>query len=83
MGDSYSMKIPIDLAEFFQKYIDDHKELGYRFVSQYVLHILQDHAKVLLNKSNVSIEKKETNIKLNSGTYSKEELQKILANMEE
>jgi len=42
------MKIPQDLANFFQKYIDTHKELGYKFVSQYVLHFLQDHAKEIL-----------------------------------
>ena len=83
MGDSYTMKIPQELADFFQKYIDNHKELGYKFVSQYVLHVLQDHAKILLNINTISKEKKEETLTLKSGTYTKEELLKILKNMEE
>lgn len=82
MGDSYTMKIPQELADFFEKYIGEHRELGYKFISQYVLHVLQDHAKNLLNLS-PSKEKKETIIRLKEGTYTKEELQKLLENMKE
>ena len=38
MGDSYSMKIPQEMADFIEKYLAEHKELGLKFVSQYVLH---------------------------------------------
>ncbi|KKM23034.1 hypothetical protein LCGC14_1619260 [marine sediment metagenome] len=77
MGDSYNMKIPQDLANFFQKYIDIHKELGYKFVSQYVLHVLQDHAKELLPlEDKVQMERKQ-GITLETGTYTKEELLRL------
>lgn len=77
MGDSYNMKIPQDLANFFQKYIDTHKELGYKFVSQYVLHILQDHAKELLTLEDKIKKEKKEGITLKTGTYTKEELLKL------
>jgi len=82
MGDSYSMKLPQELAGFFQKYIDEHKELGYKFISQYVLHVLQDHAKELLNLSGAPKERERV-ITLRTGTYTKEEIKKILENMRE
>lgn len=82
MGDSYTMKLPQELADFFQNYIDDHRELGYKFVSQYVLHVLQDHAKELLNLGGKPKEREKI-ITLRTGTYTKEQLQKMLENMKE
>lgn len=82
MGSGYNMKIPQELADFFQKHIDEHKELGYKFVSQYVLHVLQDHARDLLNL-NLPKTRKENIVTLKSGTYTKEEIQKLLENMKE
>lgn len=40
--DRYTMKIPRELADFFQKYIDNNPELGFNKISQLALHILQD-----------------------------------------
>lgn len=82
MGDSYSMKIPQELADFFQNYLDDHKGLGYKFVSQYILHVLQDHAKDLMSLSGKPKEREKV-ITLRTGTYTKEDLKKLLENMKE
>ena len=46
----YTMKIPGDLRELFDKYIKKYKTLGYRNVSQYLLHIIQEEAKRILKE---------------------------------
>lgn len=40
----YTMKIPRDLRDFFQQYIDKNPEIGFNKVSQLALHILQEKA---------------------------------------
>ncbi|MHA1232414.1 MAG: hypothetical protein ACTSPQ_17420 [Candidatus Helarchaeota archaeon] len=42
--DRYTMKIPRELKEFFQQYIDKNPDLGFKTVSQFALHILQQKA---------------------------------------
>jgi len=42
--DRYTMKIPRDLKDLFQKYIEKNPGLGFNKVSQLVLHILQEKA---------------------------------------
>jgi len=78
MAKDYSMKIPRKLADTFQKFIDNNPELGYRKVSQYIQHILQDKAGEIIKK-NYTIGKSESKIiKLESGNYTKEELEEML-----
>ena len=72
MKDKYTMKIPFELKDFFEKYIKEHKELGFNFASQFILHILQEEAKKLTEK------KEEKKITLPSREYSKEELEKLI-----
>jgi hypothetical protein len=72
MADKYNLKIPQDLADFFQKYINDHPELGYTFVSQYLLHVLREKAEEIM------LSQKDKKIKLEEGTYSKKDLKKLL-----
>ena len=50
MVDNYNMKIPRELADLFQRYINEHEELGFRKISQFVLHILREEAKKLIDK---------------------------------
>jgi len=50
MVDNYNMKIPRELADLFQRYINEHEELGFRKVSEFVLHILREEAKKLIDK---------------------------------
>lgn len=38
----YTMKIPIELKDFFQEYIDKNFELGFSKVSQFILYLLQE-----------------------------------------
>ena len=47
LGD-YNMKIPRELADFFERYIKKNPQLGYRKISQIILHILQNKAKDLM-----------------------------------
>lgn len=79
MADTYTMKIPRELADFFQEYIDKNRRLGFRTVSQYILYALQNHAKDLMETEE---EKRQKRITLQSGTYTKEELLKLLADSE-
>lgn len=44
MSDKYTMKIPAELKKLFQEYIDKNPDLGFRKVSQFALHILQEKA---------------------------------------
>ena len=48
MADKYNLKIPPEIVDFFQKHIDDHPELGYTFVSQYLLQIIRDKVEDIL-----------------------------------
>lgn len=73
------MKIPRELADLFQKIIDENKELGYRTISQYALHVLQDHAKIILDKKIETMQKEE--IILEKGKYTKEDIKKIFDKM--
>ncbi len=50
MGDKYNIKIPRELAELFQQYIDKHKELGYTTVSQFILEVLRNEAKRIIDE---------------------------------
>ena len=80
MGDSYSMKIPQEMADFIEKYLAEHKELGLKFVSQYVLKILREHIENLLN---LGPEPREKVITLRTGTYTREQLKELLEDMKE
>ena len=74
------MKIPRELADFLEDYIKKNPQLGYRKVSQYILHIIQDHAKKLTNfREKVSDQK---TVALKQGTYTKEEMLDILKSLE-
>jgi len=44
MSDKYTMKMPAELKKLFQEYIDKNPDLGFRKVSQFALHILQEKA---------------------------------------
>jgi len=46
----YNMKIPRELADLFEKYIEKNKELGYRTISQYVMEILRKEAKKIIDE---------------------------------
>jgi len=50
MTDYYSMKIPKELADLFEEFITKNRNLGYRTISQYILHVLQDHAKDIVRR---------------------------------
>lgn len=76
MTDKYNLKVPQKLVEFFQEYVEENPELGYKFVSQYMLHLLQEEARRLLNAQ------KERQITLKSGTYTKEDLKNLLDSMD-
>jgi recombinational DNA repair protein RecR len=43
-ADKYTMKIPKELKNLFQDYIDKNPGLGFKKVSQFALHILQQKA---------------------------------------
>lgn len=74
----YNMKIPRELADTFEKFIEKNPELGYRKISQYILYILQQHAREILS-SNLEIKpRKEKSIRLKEGTYTKDQLKKLL-----
>ena len=49
MTDYYTIKIPEELRDLFRKYIEKHKELGFKTVSQYILHLLRTEAKRLID----------------------------------
>lgn len=83
MGDYYNMKLPQELADFFQEYIKEHKELGFRFVSQYALHLLQQEAKRVSQEKKENLKNENKTITIRSGTYSKEDIKKLLENIKE
>lgn len=83
MGDYYNMKLPQELADFFQEYIKEHKELGFRFVSQYALHLLQQEAKRISQEKKENLKNENKTITIRSGTYSKEDIKKLLENIKE
>lgn len=83
MGDYYNMKLPQELADFFQEYIKEHKEIGFRFVSQYALHLLQQEAKRISQEKKENLKNENKTITIRSGTYSKEDIKKLLENIKE
>lgn len=83
MGDYYNMKLPQELADLFQEYIKEHKELGFRFVSQYALHLLQQEAKRISRERKENLKSENKTITIRSGTYTKDDIKKLLENIEE
>lgn len=73
MTDKYNMNIPGDIADFILNYINNNPELGFRFVSQYIVHLLRENIKEISSQT----KKKERKIILPSGTYTKEEVEKL------
>ena len=77
MVNKYTLKIPQELADHFQNFIDEHPELGYKYVSQYCLQILRDKAAELPRAG-----MKPKSLTLKSGTYTKEDLERLFKNSE-
>jgi hypothetical protein len=69
--DYYSLNIPNELRIFYEAFISKHPNLGFKNVSQYLLHILQGKAEEIL-KDNPDLKKIEQ-IKLSSGIYKLQE----------
>ncbi len=46
--EKYTLKIQSSLKNVFQRFIDTHSELGYRSVSQYLVELIRNDAKRLL-----------------------------------
>jgi len=65
--DYYSLNIPTELRILYEAYISKNPNLGFKNVSQYLLHILQGKAEEIL-KENPDLKKIEE-IKLSSGIY--------------
>ena len=77
MGEKYNTKIPRKLVDLFQEYIMKNPQLGFNKVSQYILSVLQENAKRLLESGlEVGREKPKTVI-IESGSYTKEELLRL------
>ena len=83
MVDSYSTKIPREIADLFQKYIDKNPELGYRKVSQYILYVLQEEVKRLIERNLEIREQKKETVTLREGTYTQDDLLKLLEKIKE
>lgn len=47
----YTMKIPNDLKLLFEKFIEKYSGLGFRNVSQFALHVLQQEARKILKEN--------------------------------
>lgn len=65
--DYYTMNIPNELRILYEAYITKYPNLGFKNVSQYILHVLQLKAENIIQK-NPDLNKIEE-IKLSSGTY--------------
>ena len=65
--DYYTMNIPNELRILFEAYINQHPNLGFKNVSQYLLHILQMKAEEII-KDNPDLKKIEE-ITLSSGIF--------------
>ena len=72
MTDKYNMNIPGDIADFIEKYIKEHPELGFKFVSQYVVQLLRENIKKITSKK-----KEERGITLTEGTYTRKDIEKL------
>lgn len=46
----YNLKINYELYEVFDNYINEHIELGYRSVSEYLNELIRNKAKEILNQ---------------------------------
>lgn len=82
MADKYNLKIPQDLADFFQNYLDEHKELGFTFVSKFLLHVLQNEAKRLMEEKTEEKKVTQKMIALPEGKYSEKKLRELLESLE-
>jgi hypothetical protein len=67
----YTLSVPANLRFLFEAYIRKNKPLGYKNVSQYMLHILQKRAEEILEKDPGLGERKK--ITISSGTYIRQE----------
>lgn len=63
----YNMSVPNELRILFEEYIRKYPTLGYKNVSQLILHLLQKKAEEII-KDNPDLERIEK-ITLSSGTY--------------
>lgn len=72
MTDKYNMNIPGDIADFIQNYINTNPELGFKFVSQYVIHLLREDIKTL-SKDKIIIPE---------GEYTAEDIKKMIIGKE-
>lgn len=67
----YNLSVPNELRILFEAYISKYPHLGFKNVSQYLLHIIQDEAKKILQENNDLKEIKE--IILTTGTWTLQE----------
>ncbi len=51
MEDKYTLKIPMEIKDLIQKYIERNPSLGFKKVSKYILHLLQIEAKRILDNN--------------------------------
>ena len=82
MGDKYNTKIPRKLADLFQEYINKNPQLGFNKVSQYILHILQENARKLLESGLEVRKEKPKTITVKTGDYTREELLRFFEEQE-
>ena len=69
--DYYNLNIPNELRILFEAYLLNHPNLGFKSVSQYLLHVLQNKAEDLL-RVNPDL-KKITNIQIGNVIYALQE----------
>lgn len=65
--DYYNLNIPNELRIFYEAYISKHPNLGFKSVSQYLLHVLQDKAEKIV-RDNPDLKKIEE-LKLSNVVY--------------
>ena len=69
--DYYNLNIPNELRIFYEAYISKHPNLGFKSVSQYLLHVLQDKAEKIV-RDNPDLKKIEE-LKVGNAIYSLQE----------
>jgi len=50
--DKYTLKIPLALKDVIQQFIDEHPEMGYRSVSEYLNELVRNEVKRILQQAN-------------------------------
>jgi len=65
--DYYNLNIPNELRIFYEAYISKHPNLGFKSVSQYLLHVLQDKAEKIV-RDNPDLKKIEE-LKVGNAIY--------------